>query len=168
MDYYGWQSYSWTVSRREKHRQGTKLVSGKIAFLLIVLDKRFVFVYLSRDSRFHSKNNTSELRFLVSSALSVLKGDSTNSQISLLLSTAAPYFTSKEKFLARKNRVIRTAQKGQKQGVDQKPNALTFLFTLSCNGPLARRGLSNTIFLISLHVTSGALLEHFRWRPLYN
>ena len=36
------------------------------------------------------------------------------------------------------------------------------------NGPLARRGLSNIIFLISLHVTSGALSEHFRWRLMYS
>ena len=33
-----------------------------------------------------------------------------------------------------------------------------------CIGPLARSCLGNTTFSISLHITSGALVQHFHWR----
>ena len=36
------------------------------------------------------------------------------------------------------------------------------------NGPLARRGLRNTMLLISFDVTSGALVQHFRWPLMYS
>ena len=36
------------------------------------------------------------------------------------------------------------------------------------NGQVACRGLSNTTLLISLNVTSGALLELFRWSLMYS
>ena len=39
---------------------------------------------------------------------------------------------------------------------------------LIINGPLAHRGLSNSTCLISLRVTSGALLEHFQWGLMYS
>ena len=40
------------------------------------------------------------------------------------------------------------------------PNSHTIHF----NGPLAGRDVSNMMFLISPDVTSGALVQHFRWR----
>ena len=60
------------VNGRWRHRQGTKPESDKARIVVLVFDKSFALVYLSRDSRFHSKNNTSELHLLTSRAFFVL------------------------------------------------------------------------------------------------
>ena len=47
------------------------------------------------------------------------------------------------------------------RGLNFRGNKFSWMRVSHRNGQLARRGLSNTIFLISLHINFGALLEHF-------
>ena len=62
-------------------------VAKSLIVLGLVLGKSFALVYLSHDGRFHPKNNTNQLRLLVSSTFSVLRQESMEPQISLFLTT---------------------------------------------------------------------------------
>ena len=68
---------SWTVNGHQGPRQGTKLARGKIAnviiILLLILVKKFIPRQLIHGCRYCSRNNTNELRLLISMCFWVKK-----------------------------------------------------------------------------------------------
>ena len=80
-------------------RETGKVPNRKVAksWIVLVLNKSFALIYLSRYSKSHSKNNTNELFLLVSSAFSGRK-ESTKWHVSSFmackLTTVAPYGVS--------------------------------------------------------------------------
>ena len=71
-----------------------KVAKSRIV-LILVLGKSFALEYLSRDSKFHSKNNTNKLHLLVSSTFSGSKESTKRhvcSFVACKLTTAAPYW----------------------------------------------------------------------------
>ena len=59
---------SWTISRQKQRKVPNQKVAKSQYVLVLVLYKGFALVYLNRDNRFHSKNNTNKLQLLLSSA----------------------------------------------------------------------------------------------------